>query len=212
MTTFAVLGNIIFQPLNSPQSFESSRGWDFAEHKTIESAPKLQWIGEALEEVSLDILLHVLVNNPAVDRATLYAAAGAHRALALVWGNGQHRGYYVITSIAESASKLGGDGSIISLTLKLKLKQWARSIEIDPNAPPQPAAPPPGIIIGATAPGQSVAGVVAADGTVTFPSAQAGTSAVVNNPASSIPPSGNFDLASNAVITRMDPAAGAVLT
>ena len=32
---FAVLGPILFEALGSPETFESKRGWTFAEHKTV---------------------------------------------------------------------------------------------------------------------------------------------------------------------------------
>ncbi len=207
---FCVLGNITFQALGSPQSIESSLGWRYAEHKTVESTPKLQWVGAELGELSLDILLHTLFANPATDRAALYAAAQAHQAMALVFGNGDHRGYFVIEKISESAQKLADDGSFISITLKLSLKQWARSIEIDPNAPPQPATPPPAIIVGPLAPGQNVAGTVNATGTA----GAGGVSALAITPEPIAPPSESFDplLVPTSEVCRMDPNVGGILS
>lgn len=146
MSIFAVLGPITFQALGSPEAIESSRGWNFAEHKTVESTPVLQWIGDELEQLTLDILLHVSINQPAADLAALLAAAESHQALALVFGNGEHRGWFVITKISESAKKLADDGSLVALALKLTLKEWARTVEADPNTAPRPASPPPALL------------------------------------------------------------------
>jgi phage protein U len=179
---FAVLGPILFQAVGSPESLESSRGWNYAEHKTVESTPLLQWIGDELEMINLEILLHVQYSQPFTDRAALIAAAEAHQAMPLVFGNGTHRGWFVITKIAETAHQLADDGSPIAITLKLELKQWAQNVEIDPAAPPLPATPPPALIVGPLAPGESVAGVVAATGLVTFTGTNAGVSAVTNQP------------------------------
>jgi len=210
---FALLGDITLEAVASPETIESARGWDFAEQKTVESTPKLQWIGNELEDITLDFVSHVSFADPAADVATLEAAGDAHRALALVFGNGEHWGYFVITKLSKSPKQLAADGSTIAIALKLTLKQWERSVEIDPNAPPKPAVTPPGVIVGTLAPGQSVAGVVAADGTVTFPSASKGVSTIVNNPAAPGAPLPGADpnMVLVATITRMDPSVGAVL-
>jgi len=206
--SFAQLGNIVFEAISSPESIVASRAWNFAEHKTVESTPKLQFIGNELAQISLEILLHVSFTTPASDVAALESAAGAHQAMALVFGNGDNWGYYVITRLAKTMVKLAADGSIIAITLKLDLKQWVKSVGI----PPAPESSP-GIIVGALAPGQSVAGVVAADGTVTFPAPQAGTSAIVSNssPAGAPEPAANPDLVSTVAAARMDPSVGVLL-
>ncbi len=210
---FAILGDITFQAIGSPESIETTSGSTFAEHKTVESTPKLQWIGEELDELALEIMLHVNYSNPAADIAALQAARTAHQAMALVYASGYHAGYFVITKLSKSLVQAAADGSIIAIKLKLALKQWVLDIELDPAAPPQPDFTPPGMIVGALAPGQSVAGVVAANGTVTFPAPQAGTSAVLNNPAEPGAPAEGADpsLVPSATITRMDPSVGAVL-
>src|ERR1700728_4076219 len=131
--SFAILGTVLFQAISSPETFESKRGWTFAEHKTVESTPLLQWTGNELEEISLDISLHVAFANPTADLAALVAAGKSHSALPLVFGNGTHRGWFVITKLTETAKKLADDGTIIAVGVKLELKQWVRSVEIDPN-------------------------------------------------------------------------------
>lgn len=209
--SFAVLGNITFEAISSPESIQASHAWKFAEHPTVESTPKLQFIGNELKEISLEILLHVSFASPASDTAALEAAAEAHQAMALIFGNGDHWGYYVITKLTKNPVKLAADGSIIAITLKLELKQWVKSDALAQLPSPESA---PGMIVGALAPGQSVAGVVAADGTVSFPAPQAGTSAIVSNPAASgAPEEGDDpDLVPTTTAARMDPSAGALLT
>lgn len=211
---FCVLGNITFQALGSPEVLDSSSASSYAEHKTVESMPRLQWVGEELEELSLDIMLHVSFSNPAADLAQLQAARKAHQAMALVFGNGYHAGYFVITKLSKSPKQLAADGSIIAIELKLQLKQWAQSIEVDPTAPPQPASTPPGMIVGNLKPGQQVAGAVnPVTGVVTFPATQAGVSAAVISPQEAAVLGGaDPNAVPTAAITRMDPSVGAVLT
>jgi phage protein U len=177
---FAVLGPISFQALGSPESFESKRAWQYAEHKVVEAVPVLQFTAPALEEISLEVMLHVNYAQPLSDLQALMAAASAHQALPLVFGSGVHRGWFVITALAETARQLADDGSLIAVSVKMELKEYARIAATDATAPPQPAAPPPGLIVGALAPGQVVAGTILIDGTVTYPPAQAGMTAVMN--------------------------------
>jgi len=180
---FATLGNITFQTTIAPESFESTRAYDYAEHKVVESQPLLQRTSDALEEISLDLMFHVSFTRPLAMLSLIVAAAEAHQAMPLIFGNGVHRGYFVITRLVETTRQMADDGSLICVALKADLKEYARDIEIDPNAPPIPPAPPPGVIVGPLTPGQSVAGVVNASGgaSLNFPSANAGTSAVTSN-------------------------------
>lgn len=96
---FAALGEIAFEVVGSPETFDSARRYDFAEHRVIESKPRLQWLGTDLERLRLEMMLHSSITNPAVQLEILKAAAAAHRALPLVFGNGGFRGFFVIEAI-----------------------------------------------------------------------------------------------------------------
>jgi phage protein U len=183
MSLFATLGDITFQAVASPETISSTRGWNFAEHKTIESAPKLQYTGDELETLQLEMLLHVSFSSPATEIAELEAAAAAHRALALVFANGDHRGYFVITRLARKTIKLADDGSIIAASLTLQLKAYARIL--DPSAPPVPDFAPAALTSGST------------------PQSPAGTSALASVPPSSpLPPSLLYTDVNPDIITR----------
>jgi phage protein U len=143
---YAILGEIIFTTLTSPETFESEKKFGYAEHKVAEHRPLLQWIADELETISLDMNFHVAFVKPQTQIDLLNQAAAAHQALPLVFGNGIHRGYFVIESIKETHLHAASDGTVISASVKVELKEWVQGSEINPTAPPKPASPPPGII------------------------------------------------------------------
>jgi phage protein U len=143
---FAVLGEIIFLVLTSFESFRSASGYRYAEHKVVEAPPRLQWIGDELEKISIDLRFHVAFTSPAIQMLLLQAAAEDHQARALVFGNGVFRGYFVIESLEETHSQLADDGSYIAIDVRLELHEWVPGADFDPLAPPQLANPPSGIV------------------------------------------------------------------
>jgi phage protein U len=143
MAVFALLGNIVFRVVGSPDAIESSRRYDYAEHRVLEARPRLQWVGPGLERIELEALLHESFTRPALQLARLGAAAAAHRALALVFGSGEFRGYFVIESITTRSTQHAADGRPIAIRLAVRLREWAT--EREPAAPPRAAIPPIGI-------------------------------------------------------------------
>jgi phage protein U len=155
---FAVLGEIVFELLSSPEAFDSTRTWDYAEHRVVEDRPKLQWLAAGLETIEFDFHFHISFTEPAVQAAALIAAADDHNARALVFGNGIHRGYFIVTSIRTTAQQMGPAGDLIGITMRTGLKEWAFASEIDASASPVASFPligvvaaPPGVVTGSIA-------------------------------------------------------------
>src|SRR5579863_8759919 len=126
---FALFGEIVFAVLGSPDSFASSRRWDYAEHRVVEDRPKLQWLAAGLETIELDFHFHVSFTDPSAQMAALIAAASDHNARPLVFGNGMHRGYFVLTSLQTTARQMSANGNLIALTVRTELKEWAFETE-----------------------------------------------------------------------------------
>jgi phage protein U len=145
---FAALGEITFLVLTSFENFRSTSGYRYAEHKVVEAPPRLQWIGDELEKISIDMRFHAAFTNPAIQMLALHSAAQDHQARALVFGNGVFRGYFVIESLEETHSQLADDGSYIAIEARLELHEWVPGADFDPLAPPQLANPPSGIVQG----------------------------------------------------------------
>jgi phage protein U len=146
---FAILGEITFQVLTSFEGFHSASEFRYAEHKVVEARPRLQWLAQELQKISLEMGFHVAFTNPATQMNLLRAAGEDHRARALVFGNGVHRGYFVIESIQETLVQTADDGSIVANSARVELREWVPGADFDPFAPPQTATPPPGIIFAA---------------------------------------------------------------
>ena len=76
---FAILGEIIFEVLTSPEAFRSTTDYHYAEHKVIEARPRLQWIATELQKISLELGFHVAFTSPATQMNRLRAAAEDHQ-------------------------------------------------------------------------------------------------------------------------------------
>ncbi|MGH7865138.1 MAG: phage tail protein [Candidatus Binataceae bacterium] len=139
---FALLGEIPIRVVGSPDSIESERRYDYAEHRVVEARPRLQWLARGLETIELEIALHRSFTDPSVQVARLRAAAETHRALALVFGSGEFRGYFVIESISARSTQHSATGETIALTVRVRLREWAA----DRDKAPRPTARPLGVI------------------------------------------------------------------
>ena len=120
---FAALGDIQFEVVGSPETYESAAAFDFAEQKVIESKPLLQWVGNDLERLKLELMWHASFTNPGAQLAQLRATAAGHLALPLVFGNGGFRGFFVIESINVKSQQLSAGGSPIAIRVALALKE-----------------------------------------------------------------------------------------
>lgn len=185
---FALLGEIPFAVIGSPETFESSRRFEYAEQRVIEDRPRLQWVGDGLEALTLAMLFHASFTDPAVQYAALLAAAQDHQARALVFGNGAFRGFFVVEAVSSSDVQLAADASPLAIRVRVRLREWAP--EFDPAAPPQPAFVPLGIApapISFTLPATTFGATAPATGYVAPVFGLPGVSALVQNPTPSGP-------------------------
>ncbi|ENO0459419.1 phage tail protein [Salmonella enterica] len=133
---FAVLGDIEFELLVYWDGFDATFGMDYAEHARIEGKPGLQFIGEKLDEVSISLVFHDHYCQPDVELARLRDAMVAHQALALVFGNGDYRGWFVITDIRATSQQTDGLGNVQAVSADLSLREYIG----DPKNPLTPPA------------------------------------------------------------------------
>jgi phage protein U len=159
---FAVFGEILFEILNSPSGFESSRSWDYAEQRVVEDRPKLQWIANALELLEIDFHFHASFTNPSAQLNALIAAGDDHNARPLVFGNGVHRGYFIVMAIRTLSSQMSADGSLIAITMRVSLKEWAFESEVNPSTNPVASFPLIGMVAALPGATSSIANVNAA--------------------------------------------------
>ena len=142
---FAVLGEIQFEVVGSPEAYESAGAYDFAEQKVVESKPQLQWVGDDLERLKFELVWHASFTNPAAQLALLRATAAEHLAQPLVFGNGGFRGFFVIESINVKSQQLSAGGAPIAIRVALALKEWSSDLPLLSSATPVTAVSPLGI-------------------------------------------------------------------
>lgn len=121
---FAALGGILFEVVGSPDGYESVGAYTFAEQRVIDSKPRLQWVGDDLMRLSFELMWHASFADPAVQLATLRAAAATHLPLPLIFGVGSYVGLFVIESIKQKATVMTDLGGLVSIRVALALKEW----------------------------------------------------------------------------------------
>jgi phage protein U len=182
---FALLGEISFTVIGSPELLESSRRFDYAEHRVVEDRPLLQWLASGLETITLAMLFHASFTDPAAQLGALLAAGEDHQARALVLGNGVFRGFFVVESVATSDIQLAADATPIAIRVRTSLREWVPGFALDPTAPPQPSSVPLGIApvaINYSLPGALLSAASPTESYTAPTFTQPGVSALVDNP------------------------------
>lgn len=133
---YAVLGDIEFKVVACWDNFESTMGVDYASHARIEGKPGVQFIGDKLEKITLQFSFHSQFCQPATEMNRLRSAMTAHQAMALVFGNGEYRGWFVITDLTATHKHTDPYGNVIAQSGSLTLQEYIG----DPKNPLLPPA------------------------------------------------------------------------
>lgn len=119
---FAVLGDIEFELITYWDGFEATFGVDYAEHARIGGKPGLQFVGDRLDEIQITLVFHQHYCVPDVELARLRTAMKAHQALALVFGNGDYRGWFVITDVTATSEQTDSTGNVLAVSATVSLR------------------------------------------------------------------------------------------
>lgn len=122
--TWGVLGEIEFEVLSHPSAQSERTSADYAEHARLQGKPLLQWVGDGLDELTLEIALHVAVGDPEARVRQLKAAKSAHEPLPYVLGSGDFRGIYLITALDVTTRKTDYAGRLFAAQLSLSLREY----------------------------------------------------------------------------------------
>lgn len=122
---FAILGPISFRLITYFEGVTNKLGYDYAEHAVIEGKPRLQWIGDDLQEVDIDLLFHVSYCNPEAELAKLRIAGSMHTALPFVYGSGHYVGMFVVKAIRSTARQTNSRGALVAVTARVTLLEYA---------------------------------------------------------------------------------------
>lgn len=154
---FAILGDIEFDMLNSPDTLDGTFGSEYAELSRIGVKPGLQFTGDKADEYRISILFHQLYGNPVLRYQAINEARLRHQAMAFVLGNGDYKGWYVITDLSAGMQMMDVDGTLQALQLEMTLREFTGT-PANPLKPPALKSQLPGLSA-LTKPEQPVTGV-----------------------------------------------------
>jgi phage protein U len=120
----AVLGDIEFEVAGGLTGLEQRGTADWAEHPRIQGKPRLEWIGEGLDECSLSITLHAWLGDPEARLRALRQAKSQHEPLAFVLGSGDYLGMFVITEVSNAVRRTTGTGQLFASTVQVSLREY----------------------------------------------------------------------------------------
>ncbi len=137
---YAILGKVEFDLITYFDGLETQFGADYAEHALIGRKPRLQHVGDKLDEIKIDLVFHVTYCDPEAELVRLRNALASHEALSLVLGNGDYKGRFVITNITATGRHTDTAGTLLTLDAQMTLREFTG----DPAQPAAPAVRPAG--------------------------------------------------------------------
>lgn len=122
------LGSIVFTVssnfVRTPSNIRKSRNARIAKHEIIGSKPKLEFQGEDLISMSLDIRLDASLGvNPQADINALAAMESSGEVVDLIIGDVYH-GSFLIESIGEDIKYTHRNGVVIVAELSISLQEY----------------------------------------------------------------------------------------
>ena len=120
---YCMLGNIAFEPVDLTD-FSENHSAEFAEHAVLKGKPRLQAMGEKLNELSFAIRLHHKLGGVESRYQALLSAKAKQEALALIWGRGKYKGNYVITDMSSTTLFTDKYGNALAREMNISLKEF----------------------------------------------------------------------------------------
>lgn len=125
MKKWAILGDVSFDILGSPHAYSLRSASSWAEHSLIKGKPLLEWTGDELDEITWEVLFHNHLVKPEKQIRKLREAKAKHEPMALVMGDGDYKGPFVITNLDQNVNTTTAGGRVRSATVTLTLKEYA---------------------------------------------------------------------------------------
>lgn len=124
---YFMLGNIAFEPVDLTE-FSEQHAAEFAEHAVLKGKPRLQAMGEKLNELNFAIRLHHKIGGVESRYQALLSAKAKQGALALIWGS-KYKGNYVIVDVSSTTLLTDGKGNTLAREMQISLKEFVGDIE-----------------------------------------------------------------------------------
>jgi phage protein U len=120
---YAQLGDITFDGILTPESQEHNRSVNYAEHPLIDGKPRLQRVGDGLDEIKITMHLHRLFCTPEEEVLKLTNHMVAGTPLRYVTGAGSFVGQFVIINTKQVHAQQGPTGRVVETSLEVTLKE-----------------------------------------------------------------------------------------
>ena len=157
--SYALLGGIAFDLLNAPTALDERHTAVFAEHQVLSGKPRLQAMGLDLVEMTLRLNLHHKLGDVERRYQALKEAKSGQQALALMMGNNQFRGHYVITELSSTIVFTDDKGNALAREVNVSLREFVGNsqpgllggaLQLGTNSP-LASILPPGALVGINA-------------------------------------------------------------
>lgn len=130
MSVYAVLGEIQFQLVAYWSGYQSEQAVEYVEHPLVGRKPRLQFVGQKLDTIKIDIKLHHLVCDPEVELAKMRSALASRESLRLVMGDGSYEGMFVVDSLTVTQIKTNHHGKRLVFDAVMALRESPATISL----------------------------------------------------------------------------------
>lgn len=118
------LGEIQFQGSYSIGNMDVTSKINLVEHGRIDGKPTIQYMGQNLDQITLNVMLHRQYTIPENRIQEFYNLMNQGQAAIFVTGAGDVIGSFVVEEIKTDYRATATDGSIIEAGLSVKLKEY----------------------------------------------------------------------------------------
>ncbi|WP_040977428.1 phage tail protein [Necropsobacter massiliensis] len=125
---YFMLGNIALEAIDLTE-FSETFAAEFAEHAVLKGKPRLQAMGEKLNELSFAIRLHHKIGGVESRYQALLTAKAEQQALALIWGRGKYKGDYVIIQLSSTTLFTDKYGNALCREMNISLKEFVGDMD-----------------------------------------------------------------------------------
>jgi phage protein U len=122
--TYALLGDHEFRLMAYWSGMSSTEEEQYADHTLIKGKTVLEHVGQGADELVLSISLNRELCVVEDEMAQLRRLKTERQVLPLVFGNGAYQGRYVLTKLHPVVQQTDGQGTIISMTVDLTLREY----------------------------------------------------------------------------------------
>jgi phage protein U len=142
--TFCLVGELRLWLNISPKDWTEKLGHDFAEHSILGDRPKLQSVGNKLDELQMEFQLHAALADIGKTWDTLKGYKEAATAVPVTMGDGQYLGTFVITEMTFKRTATFANGTTLAAALSITFREYVKSTALVTMKRPRSTTSGPG--------------------------------------------------------------------